>query len=129
MSVDEKNQYKSESKQKKPSVPQQGIKNKSTCVTLQDVERLKNEAADEKRKMDLTIEQLLLIAMEENRLEKQHFFFINISYFLKRINGAIWPCELAMAEFCIQDGVVDTMHIVKTILALKSQIIKPFSIR
>ena len=120
MSVNDKNKYKPESKQTKPSVQQQGTKIKSTCVTLQDVERLKNEAADEKRKMDLTIEQLLLIAMEENRLEKQHFFFIQISYFLKRTGGAIWPCELAMAEFCIQDGVVDSMHLVSEIHTFKT---------
>lgn len=113
MSVDEKNHYKSGNK-KAVKFPEHQHEKKYNCVgaSLQDVERLKKEGADEKRKMDLTIEEILLTAKEEGKLEQQHFFFINISLFLRRTAGCVWPCELALAEFCIQDGVVDTMHMV-----------------
>lgn len=112
MSIDEKNQYKPENKQHKTKFPVQQQEAKYNCkgFSLQDVQRLKNEEADEKRKIDLSIEEILLTAMHENKLEKCHFFFISVSYFLKRTAGSVWPCELAMTEFCIQDGVVDSMH-------------------
>lgn len=114
MTDDDKNPYKSGKKQKPTKFPVYQHEKKYNCVgaSLQDVERLMKEGADEKRKMDLTIEEILLMEKEFKRLEKTTFFFIHISHFLRRTAGCIWPCELAMTEFCIENGVVDTLHMV-----------------
>lgn len=46
-------------------------------------------------------------------LDSMKFYFISVSYFLKREATYIWPCELALCEFSIRDGVTRTFHTVR----------------
>lgn len=77
-------------------------------ISIREIERKKNEQHLAKQRMELTIEDILLTAMDKNQLDTHEFFFMSVSYFLKKSNGEIWPCEMAMAQFNIKDGLLDT---------------------
>lgn len=58
------------------------------------------------------ISEILDKAYNAGNLENESFYFISVNYFLKREGVYVWPCELAVSEFSIKNGVIRTMHTV-----------------
>lgn len=107
MSQQEKEKFKNGMNAKKET-----IKINNTKTLLDKFEEMKQQEMLAKRKMDLLLEEILLTAMEYNNLEKYKFYFLSVSYYFKRSSTCfIMPCELAMAEFNIAEGLIDTMNI------------------
>lgn len=75
------------------------------------VEELKHKPIDKElnkyQQSKLTIDKLL----DEPNFECKKFYFISLQYFLKA-DGFVWPCELAMCEFSLKEGVTRKMHTV-----------------
>jgi hypothetical protein len=107
LTEDEKQKlFKTSSKAEKPKKDCRGdvIEAASACEAVHQNPSANHDAVSE----------LLISCCQNTGLECTKFYFISVNYFLKRDGVYVWPCELALSEFSIKDGINRTMHMVSS---------------
>lgn len=61
--------------------------------------------------MENEIESMLQTAFDTRTLLKKVFYFLSSSYFCQTVKGDIYPAELAIVKFSLNDGIMDSLHI------------------
>lgn len=81
-------------------------------VPVEQIMQTEREAALNVQRAENAVSEILIDAVNIHGLESKVFYFISVNYFLKREATYVWPCELAISEFSIKDGITRTMHTV-----------------
>uniref|UniRef100_W8CE96 Protein maelstrom 1 n=3 Tax=Ceratitis capitata TaxID=7213 RepID=W8CE96_CERCA len=112
MSVHERAPYNERAKQERVG-SKSGRPSKLTCTgkSVEEVEREKKEADDEKSRMQRFIQMTVRNSVKNCQLETQSYFFIMVNYFVKSLKGNIYvPAEISVAEYSLKDGVCRKYH-------------------
>lgn len=83
----------------------------SQGISFEEHDRRQKAQQDAILAMENEIETMLQSAFETRTLLKKVFYFLSTSYFCQTVKGDIYPAELAIVQFSLNDGIMDSLHI------------------
>ncbi|XP_070500933.1 protein maelstrom homolog [Chironomus tepperi] len=115
MSQEEREQYKSGDKPaKRVKVDlfdaRQNVRYNCLGEPIDEVNRRQNEKRLKIQKDIEFIDNVIGLAIDDNSLLEQEFYFFSASYFIKKPQEDIFPAEIAIAKFSLFEGITDCFH-------------------
>ena len=111
MDSDEREQYKNGT-HKKSTVEIKDTRVRYNCLgeSIDLVKQRENEKREKEQKEVQFIDNVIKLAIDDNCLLEQEFYFFSASYFIKKSQDDIFPAEIALAKFSLFEGITDCFH-------------------
>lgn len=110
LSKDEKEEYKVMARNQKAQHGGNATKYTSQGISFEELDRQKMLKEKAIKEMEQTISSMVQTAYVDKTLLEKEFYFISSVFFCQTIHGDIFPAELGLVKFSLNEGIVDSVH-------------------